>query len=194
MTEIERWIERWQTGDERAAKALYERFRASTYRLAYSLLGNAEDAEEATQDALTYALTNIHRFDPTRATFSTWLHTITVSRSRDRHRRRRAPVISLTRWLDRGHEPRAGRPGPEHRALAQETRREVWDALQALSPPLREAAVLRYWAGHTYREIADIMNCPVRTAQSRVRLAYKQLRTRLAPTALYHQMKEEELR
>jgi RNA polymerase sigma-70 factor (ECF subfamily) len=193
MTETERWIERWQAGDERAAKALYERFRASTYRLAYSLLGNAEDAEEAAQDALTYALTNIHRYDPTRASFSTWLHTITVSRSRDRHRRRKPPLFSLSRWLGRGREPSTDRSGPEQHAVARETRHEVQDALQALSPPLREAVVLRYWAGHTYREIADIMDCPVRTAQSRVRVAYEQLRTRLAPSVL-HQMKEEESR
>jgi len=46
---------------------------------------------------------------------------------------------------------------------------------------LREAILLRYWAGHTYQEMADILGCPLRTAQSRVRLAYKQLRVVLAP-------------
>jgi RNA polymerase sigma-70 factor (ECF subfamily) len=193
MMDVERWIERWKEGDALAAKAIYTHFRPSTYRLAYSLLGNAEDAEEAAQDALAYALTNIHRFDPTRAGFSTWLHTITVSRSRDRYRRRKQPLLSLSRWLDRGKEPSTHRSGPEQRVVARETHHEVQDALQALSPPLREAVVLRYWAGHTYREIADIMDCPVRTAQSRVRLAYEQLRTRLAPTAL-QQMNEETLR
>jgi RNA polymerase sigma-70 factor (ECF subfamily) len=189
-TSIARWIERWLAGDELAAKALYEHFRAPTYRLAYSLLGNAEDAEEAAQDALTYALTHIHRFDPTRASFATWLHTITVSRSRDRHRRRGAPLVSLTQWLKRGRAPRSHHAGPERQAVETETRGEVWDAVQALSPSLREAVLLRYWAGHTYKEIAAIMDCPLRTAQSRVRLAYEQLRSRLTPAAV-QQLKEE---
>jgi DNA-directed RNA polymerase specialized sigma24 family protein len=56
--------------------------------------------------------------------------------------------------------------------------------VQALSEPLREAILLRYWAGHTFQEIASIVGCPVPTAQSRVRLAYERLRVALTPTAL----------
>ena len=70
---------------------------------------------------------------------------------------------------------------PERQALRAETRSEVWQAVQALKPQYREAIVLRYWAGHTYQEMAAILDCPLRTAQSRVRLAYSQLRTTLAP-------------
>ena len=51
--------------------------------------------------------------------------------------------------------------------------------------------LLRYWAGHTYQEMADILNCPLRTAQSRVRLAYKQLRATLAPAEFNYFEKEE---
>jgi RNA polymerase sigma factor (sigma-70 family) len=45
-----------------------------------------------------------------------------------------------------------------------------------LSPRLREAIVLRYGHGLTYREIAEIMECPQKTAESRVRLAHERLR------------------
>ena len=71
-------IERWRDGDERAADLLYNHYRDSTFRLAYGVLGNVEDAEEAAQDALTYALLNVDRYDARRASFSTWLHTITA--------------------------------------------------------------------------------------------------------------------
>ena len=71
MTDPTALIQRWQAGDERAAEALYYQYRDSTFRLAYGLLGNAADAEEATQDALNYALTRINLFDPGRASFST---------------------------------------------------------------------------------------------------------------------------
>lgn len=170
-------IQDWQAGDERAAEALYAAHRGDAFRLAYGLLGNAEDAEEAAQDALTYALVHIHRYAPERASFSTWLHIITVSRCRDRQRRKQLPSFSLTAWLGLGRDIPTPEPGPEAATIAQEERDALVRAMQALSPPLREALVLRFWAGHTFREIADIMDCPLPTAQSRVRLAYQQLRT-----------------
>jgi RNA polymerase sigma-70 factor (ECF subfamily) len=49
-------------------------------------------------------------------------------------------------------------------------------ALVALTPRLREAVVLRYGHGLTYREMADVIGCPQKTAESRVRLAHDQLR------------------
>jgi RNA polymerase sigma-70 factor (ECF subfamily) len=193
MSDVNRLIQRWQAGDERAAEALYNHHQASVFRLAYGLLGEAADAEEAAQDALTYALVNIHRYDPRRASFATWLHTITVSRCRDRYRRRRLPSLSLTGWLQRGGDVADLAPGPERRAIQAETHGQVWEAVQALNQPLREAVLLRYWAGHTYREMADILGCPLPTAQSRVRLAYKQLRKFLAPTGVFDLIEEESL-
>ena len=180
MAKINVWIKRWQKGDERAAESLYNYYRESTFRLAYGLLGNSSDAEEAAQDALTYALVNIHRYDAQRARFATWLHLITVSRCRDRQRRKWLPRISLSVWLQRGHELPDPRPGPEPRALQQERDNQVWQAVQALSRPLREAILLRYWGGHTYRELAEILDCPVPTAQSRVRRAHQRLHRALA--------------
>jgi RNA polymerase sigma-70 factor (ECF subfamily) len=180
MTSLERLIERWRAGDQAAAAEIYNLHRERTYRLAFALVGNPEDAEEAAQDALTYALVNIHHFDPRRSKFTTWLHLITVSRSRDLLRKRRNPTISLADWLLRFRrpknlEPADSRPSPEQTTLKTEQNHTIWDAVQALSPILREAVVLRHWGGHTYQEIADITGCPLRTAQSRVRLAYKQL-------------------
>jgi RNA polymerase sigma-70 factor (ECF subfamily) len=51
----------------------------------------------------------------------------------------------------------------------------VWKVLDQISPQLREALVLRYWGGHTYAEIAQILRCPLPTAKSRVRLGYEQV-------------------
>jgi RNA polymerase sigma-70 factor (ECF subfamily) len=184
MPDIDFLVQRWQKGDERAAEALYNQYRESTFRLAYGLLGDPADAEEAAQDAIAYALVNIHRYDSRRASFSTWLHTIAVSRCRDRHRRRRLSGLSLTNWLDRGGGPPDPAAGPERQTIEHESRSRVWEVVQAMSRPLREAIVLRYWAGHTFREMAEILDCPVATAQSRVRLAYKRLRTVLAPDKL----------
>jgi len=182
MPDIHALIERWQGGDQRAAEALYNAYRESTFRLAYALLGDPAEAEDAAQDALIFCLVHIERYDPSRASFTTWLHVVAVSRCRQRMRRRRSLVRALTRWLGSRERETNPAPLPESQAVHAETCGEVVRAVQALSPPLHEAIVLRYWAGHTYQEIAEIAGCPMRTAQSRVRLAHARLRETLAPS------------
>ncbi len=180
----EKLIQRWLDGDERAAKALYQAHHMRVYRLAYALLGDRQDAEEVMQDALVYALTHIDRYDPQRAALSTWLHTITVSRCRDRQRRKRLPQVPLGHWMGEGQDAATSAPGPEEQALVQARKSELWQALDQLSPKLREAIVLRYWGEHTYQEMGQILGCPLATAQSRVRLAYERLRDLLEPAGV----------
>jgi RNA polymerase sigma-70 factor (ECF subfamily) len=184
MFNLDESIAAWRAGDQRAAESIYNLYRDRTFRLAYALVGNSEDAEEVAQDALAYALLNIDRYDERRSKFTTWLHMITVSRSRDVLRKRRRPTFSLTGWLERRQHPRDPRPGPDMIAEFSEMRSEVWMALHKLSPTLREAIVLRYWGGHTYQEIAEIVGCPLKTAQSRVRLAHQKLGQLLTETGL----------
>lgn len=177
---IQRWL---NNGDERAAEALYQAHHTRVYRLAYALLGDANDAEEVMQDTMVYALTRMRAFDPQRASFTTWLHTIAVSRCRDRKRRKLLPKAPLGSFGGSG-EVADWASGPEGTAIVRESQHELWQALEQLSPKLREAIVLRYWSGHTYQEMAHILHCPLSTAQSRVRLAYEQLRRLLAPTGV----------
>jgi len=179
MPNLEILIDHWRANDEKAAEAIYNLHQTRIYRLSYGLLGNPEDAEEAAQDALTYALLNIHNFDSQRSKFTTWLHMITVSRCRDMLRKRKLPTISITDWFTKGRVEKDTDSTPEQHALQSEKRGMVWGAVQALNPPLREAILLRHWGGHTYQEIADIVGCPSRTAQSRVRLAYQRLEKEL---------------
>ena len=63
----------------------------------------------------------------------------------------------------------------------QHARDAVESALAGLPPRLREAVVLRYGHGLTYREIAEVMGCPQKTAESRVRLAHDALRRIMQP-------------
>jgi len=176
---IQRWLNH---GDEQAAEALYRAFHAQVYRLAYALLSDRNDAEEVMQDTLTYALTHIDHYDPQRASFATWLHVIAVSRCRDRQRRKRVPSMPLGSWMGSGGDVPDRSAGPEATAVTRENRHELWQALDQLGPKLREALVLRYWNGHTYQEMSQILNCPLPTAQSRVRLAYEQLRRMMVPS------------
>ena len=183
MVNSEAWIERWRAGDERAAEAIYNHYRNGLFRLAYVLLGDREDAEEVMQDALNYALVNIHRYRPEQASFKTWLNTIAVSRCRDRQRRKLLPRLSLTAWLRQGHDVADPALRPEQNATVNETHHEIWQAVQALKPALREAIYLRHWADHTYQEIGAILGCPIPTAQSRVKQAHETLRNYLLEKA-----------
>lgn len=179
MLDTQQLIRRWQAGEERAAQLLYDQHSARAFRLAYGLLGNVEDAEEAAQDALAYALINIEKYKADRAQFSTWLHTIVVSRARDKQRRKRFSLVALSDWMGGGHDVADSAPMPEQFSEQMFTRKAVWDAVQDLKPQLREAIVLRYWAGHSFREMAEILECPMGTTQSRVRRGFDQLRQTL---------------
>ncbi len=179
MTHLTTLIDRWRAGDQKAAEEIYNLHQARTFRLSYGLLGNTEDAEEAAQDALTYALINIHNFDANRSKFTTWLHMITVSRCRDIQRKRKMPTISLSDWFQNLRDRKSQEPTPEQITIHSEEKTSIWVVVQELTPPLREAIILRHWGGHTYQEIADIVGCPIRTAQSRVRLAYQRLEKKL---------------
>ncbi|HMM27389.1 MAG: sigma-70 family RNA polymerase sigma factor [Chloroflexota bacterium] len=172
-------IRRAQAGDERAARELFERHQLRTYRLALGLLGDTADAEEVAQDALAYALLNIYRYDPGLSSFSTWLHTITVSRARDKRRRKILPSIPLAQWLGVGNQLRDYTPGPEAHAISHEIETGLMAAMNQLSPKLREAIVLRFYADCTYKEMGEIMGCSLNTARSRLRLAIEKLRANL---------------
>jgi len=173
---IEVWIERWREGDQTAAAQLYDHFATEIFRLTVTILGNRQDAEEVSLDVFVYALNHIHDFDPHRASFRTWLHLIAVSRSRDRLREHTFDQISLYRLFEKGIQFKSNSVLPEVKSVMEEKEDEFHNLLQQLSPKLREALILRFWAEHTYKDMAIILGCPVPTAQSRVRLGLERLR------------------
>jgi RNA polymerase sigma-70 factor (ECF subfamily) len=108
---------------------------------------------------------------------TTWLFTIAISRCRNKRRRKWLPLLPLE-WLATESPPapeRAVEAALERRGV----RRQVWAALQRLSPPLREAVVLRYLGGLHYKEIGLAVGCHPKTAESRVRLGVEAMRTSL---------------
>jgi len=170
-------IGRCSAGDQAAFAALYDRYAPGLYRLAYSILLVEQDAEDVLQESMVYAFRNLERYDAARGAFRTWLYTITISRCRNARRRKWLPTVALSSLLSIGVEPSApDDERPEHRAAWQDVRASLGRALQTLSPRLREAVALRYGQGLTYREMAEIIGCPQKTAESRIRLAHEQLR------------------
>lgn len=186
--DAETLIQRCLQGNQSAYTALYQRFVGGIYRLCYSLVLNKQDAEDVVQESFVYAFKNLDKFDPERATFKTWLYTIAVSRCRNTYRRKRIASIDLTLLGTQPVAPKSEHP--EARFAQRDAQDALVRALADIPPQLREAIVLRYGHGLTYREIAEVMDCPPKTAESRVRLAHNHLRGLLQP---YGQSLLEEL-
>lgn len=170
-------IEHSMRGDQVACTALYESFATDVYRLAYSVLLHRQDAEDVVQEVFVYVFKSLEKFDPNRGSFRTWLYTITISRCRNARRRKLLPQVALSELLANGLEPADTEDvSPERNSMQVAARRLLADGLQTLSPRLREAVALRYGQGLTYREMAEILGIPSKTAESRVRLAHQALR------------------
>lgn len=189
--EIEAIIKRAVNGDQRGYAELYDHFASGVYRLCYSLLMNEQDAEDIVQESFVYAFKNLHRYDPTKASLKTWLYTIAVSRCRNTYRRKRFVTVDISQLL--GFELKApNAEAPEAAVIRRDAEEAIQHALVDLSPRLREAIVLRYGQGLTYREISEVMGCPQKTAESRVRLGHQRLKQSLQPVG--HGLLEELLK
>ena len=165
-------------GDEGSRKAIYHAYHGSASRLAYLMLRDAMDAEEVVQDAFVYAFRNLDRYDPKRGSFWTWLRVILVSRCRNKRRRKRLPRVSLEVLSGIGQAPADTEPSNDPAGALErwDRRREVYDALEEVSPGARDALILRYYEGMAYAEIAEVLRCSNDAARSRVTHGKSQLR------------------
>ena len=139
------------------------RHRDRVYRIAVRMLGDENDAEDATQDAFVLAWRRLPEFRAD-SQFSTWLHRIVTNRCLDMLRARRP-----TTTLPESREAPASRPD-----RIVEARWQVEDlkvAIADLSPEQRAAFVLRELEGLSYQEIADALELSVPAVKSRLHRA-----------------------
>src|SRR5919112_5716529 len=83
-------------GDERALSELYNRYARLTYGVGVQYLRDRTLAEDLVQDVFTAVWRGAANFDPSRASFTTWLYRITRNRATDQVRRRRARVQTVS--------------------------------------------------------------------------------------------------
>jgi RNA polymerase sigma-70 factor (ECF subfamily) len=157
-------------GDREAFGMLVERHAGQARRLARSILGNAEDADDAAQDGFLAALKALERYDPTRP-FGPWLLRIVANAASDRRRRLRVratdpiPAETLT------HEP-----GPDQVTDRNAFHAALQGALDQLPTRQRIAVVLFDVEGYSHREIAQVVNVSEGTVRSDVFHARRALR------------------
>lgn len=181
MEEEKIWIRQALAGDREAFTRLVEAYQTPVYNLAYRMLGDAREAEDAAQETFLRAYTHLVTYQIDKK-FSSWLLSIASHHCIDRLRRRRFTWLSLDE-LPFLEWAASERNQPEEAAIRQEERDEVHEMLNHLPPHYRAAVILRYWYHLSYREIAEVMGITESAVKSRLHRA----RERLAQIALASQ-------
>jgi RNA polymerase sigma-70 factor (ECF subfamily) len=161
------WVQRTLAGDPQAFGELVRRYERDVFNLAYRMLNERGEAEDAAQEAFMRAYVNLDRYDPERP-FKTWLLSITSNHCIDRLRRRRLTWLSLEEPLPPHPALTSDIPGPEEAMLTNERNLLVQEMLAGLSPDYRLAVVLRYWYDLSYAEIAEMLGTTESAIKSRL--------------------------
>jgi len=154
---------------EDAFRQLSARQVQAAYRLAWAILGDDRDAEDAAQDAFTlawrqrFSLREVGRFDA-------WFGRILVNCCRDRLRKRRR-----TPRLMAGEVEGAV---PDTNAATLE-RDELYAEIARLEPDQRIVVMLRFWNDMTVDDIAETLGVPTGTVKSRLHRSMRRLRVAL---------------
>jgi RNA polymerase sigma-70 factor (ECF subfamily) len=169
------WLEQARQGDKVAFGKLIEAYQGPVYNLAYRMLSNSGEAEEAAQEAFIRAFTRLESYNPAHK-FSTWLLSITSNYCIDQLRKRRALLLSIDEPLPPHPALSADQEKrPESQLIMNEQQAMVQSLLEELAPDYRQAVVLRYWHELSYEEIAEMMDTTVSAIKSRLFRARKQL-------------------
>jgi RNA polymerase sigma-70 factor (ECF subfamily) len=171
---------------QREFDELVYRYYQQAYNIAYRLTGNAADAEDLVQEAFLRAYRFFDRYDRSMP-FMNWFNRILTNLYIDEYRRRgRLRTVSIDEVYSNedGDEGTTmdipdSAPNPLERALSNEYREAIHEALQHLSPEFRVAVVLADLEGYSYEEIAEITKTSIGTVRSRIHRGRKQLRDQI---------------
>lgn len=161
------WIIGAQQGDDLAFARLVEAYQRPVFNLCYRMLGNTQDAEDASQEAFLRAYRSLRSYDNARA-FSTWLLSIAAHHCIDQIRRRR-PIVSVEE-LPVPDLP-DGSVNLETKLSKKEERIKIRNLLNALEPTDRATVIMYYWYDFSYAEISQALKLTESAVKSRLHRA-----------------------
>ncbi|NMO52487.1 ECF RNA polymerase sigma factor SigK [Actinoplanes sp. TBRC 11911] len=154
-------------GDERAFERLYDLVAPRVYGLIRRVLRDPSQAEEVAQEALVDVWRMASRFDPARGSATAWIFTIAHRRVVDRVRAEQAATDRASRIgtlvADTPYDV------VDDEVSGRLERRQVRRCLDDLTELQRQAVVLAYYQGHTYPQVAELLNAPLATIKTRMR-------------------------
>jgi RNA polymerase sigma-70 factor (ECF subfamily) len=161
---------------EVALAEVYRRHGGAVYGLARRVLNNATEAEDVTQEVFLRLWNQPDRFDPTRGSLRSFL----LAQSHAR-------AVDAIRSLN-SRRVRETKEAVKTARAEYDMQHEVWDvsiahhvaeALGELPEEERRAIELAYFEGHTYVQVAEILNQPEGTVKSRIRNGMQRMRSKL---------------
>lgn len=164
-------VERCLGGDREALRALIEEYQRPLFTAAFRILGNGEDAADATQSAFLKAFEHLDGYDPKYKFFS-WIYRITVNEAINLSRRNARQT-----GLDE-NQPDGG-DGPDKLADSDDLSQAIQAGLMGLTDEYRTVVVLRHFSDFSYREIGEILQIPEKTVKSRLYSARQLLKEHL---------------
>jgi RNA polymerase sigma-70 factor (ECF subfamily) len=159
--------------DSRAFEQLYRAYHPRLSRFLGNILRRAPVVEEVLNDTMLVVWTHPDRYNG-KSKVSTWIFAIAYRKALKALRRADEPVE------DKQAESRPSlEPGPEQQLGAREVQTVLLKAIGELSADHRAVVDLTYFHEAGYREIAEIMDCPVDTVKTRMFHARRHLKSRL---------------
>jgi RNA polymerase sigma-70 factor (ECF subfamily) len=159
---------------------LYDRYGRLVFSLALNSVGDPATAEEVTQDVFLRVWQRAGQYRADRGAVSTWLTGITRHRAIDQLRRRGSrPEQHSVAWaeLAPGDEPTSH--GPERETALVLEREWVRGAVAQLPDEQKQVLALAYFQGLAQSQIAEVLNLPLGTVKTRIRLGMQKLRQTL---------------
>ena len=184
-------VRRCRAGDSGAWEELVRLYQRRIFSICYRFTGSMEDARDLTQDVFVRVYRNLDGYDAARASFTTWVVTLTRNLLVDHFRRSKhdRQTDSLDSALGDGPDAitladtlRDDSAPPDARLQTCEVREQIQQALQRISPELREAVILRDLQDMDYKEIAAALKVPEGTVKSRINRGRTELARLLART------------
>jgi RNA polymerase sigma-70 factor (ECF subfamily) len=170
-------VDRCLKGDRRALEALVREYQKPLYNAAYRILGNPEDAADATQAALLKAIEHLDSYNPNYRFFS-WIYKIAVNESINQVRRNR-------KLEPMDEEPASVDGGPDAEIEGGDLSRCIQEGLMALTEDYRTVVVLRHFSDLSYREISDVLAIPEKTVKSRLYSARQSMKEGLIARGIH---------
>jgi len=165
----------WQKGNPKGFSELYDRCKDRVFGFLLRMTGDRDVAEDMLQETFLAALRNADRFDPSRS-FLSWLFGIAHKRVIDHYRHAKVEAAHIN---DTGGSVGSRIDSPDQSLSNKRLRTLVSEAAAQLDPAQREVFLLRELGDVPFKEIAEIMDCPINTALGRMRLALKNMRKEL---------------
>jgi RNA polymerase sigma-70 factor, ECF subfamily len=167
-----------EAGHERAFEVLYDRHARVAYSLAYRLLGDSAAAEDLVQDAFLAVWRGSARYSSSRGSVRTWLLAILHNRGIDRLR----SVAASARRQEALEQIATGVvPDIAEAAAGRAEAHAIRAALNTLPDEQLEVLKLAYYGGFTHQEISQMLEVPLGTVKSRMRLGLDRVRRSLDP-------------